>query len=452
MSSIFLFHRDLRIIDNLALTELASLSNDIIPIFIFTPEQVSSKNKYFNDNSVQFLVECIENLKKVTKNSLRIYYGETTKVLKSIFSNNDITHIAFNQDYTKYAKTRTQKVLKLAKKFDIEVIIKEDYTLLEMDQIRDGNYFSVFKPFYNKVISSKVENPKSKRTIMFSKKNIKGVEKYKDVDMKSLYNSNDDVLVHGDRKESLKILRNIRRFGKYNKDRNIPSINTTLLSAHIKFGTVSIREVYYSFLKLGKQNELIRQLVWHDFYAQIMNFLPYKNTLGGGNFKNKKIKWVSKKKLFNAWCQGKTGFPLIDAGMRQLNTVGWMHNRVRLVASNFLSLVLGIDWRKGEKYFAQKLVDYDPSSNNGNWQFSAQVGIDRVPYLRIYNPFKQSKDVDKDCIYIKEWVEELQDVENKAIHNWDRYCDEYDINYPCPIVNLTDSMKNAKKRYKFGGS
>jgi deoxyribodipyrimidine photo-lyase len=202
---------------------------------------------------------------------------------------------------------------------------------------------------------------------------------------------------------------------------------------------------------MKRNKELLRQLIWHDFYAQLMHYLPEKNTIGGGNFKNKNIKWESNSSQFRAWCQGKTGIPIIDAGMRQLNKVGWMHNRLRLIVSNFLTLILGIDWRKGEKYFAQKLVDYDVASNNGNWQFSAQVGIDRVPYLRIYNPFTQAKEIDPNCEYIKEWVKELRDVDCYDILRWNKVYKEYKGVYNYPILDneeIKRKMKEAKNRYK----
>lgn len=443
MSGLFIFHRDLRVYDNLSLNELSELTKDIIPIFIFNPEQISPKeNKYFNDNSVQFMIQALHNLKKITKNKLQLFYGNPKKIVSSILNNNsDIQYIAYNRDYTPFAKKRDKEYEKLAQKYNIEVINKQDYTLVDMELIRDTKY-SVFNPYYKKLLSLGVPNP-VKKSIKFSSKKLKGVKVFTDVN--SLYEKNDSVMVQGNRSHALKILKNIRKFKNYSKTRNNPSINTTLLSAHIKFGTVSIREVYKS---MKKNKELTRQLIWHDFYAQLMYYLPKKNTLGGGNFKEKNIKWTSSISKFKAWCDGKTGFPIIDAGMRQLNKIGWMHNRVRLLVSNFLTLILGIDWRKGEKYFAQKLVDYDPSSNNGNWQFSAQVGIDRVPYLRIYNPFTQAKEVDPKCKYIKEWVEELRDVDYRDILKWDRACYEYKGLYKCPIVELKDKMREAKKRYR----
>jgi deoxyribodipyrimidine photo-lyase len=173
-----------------------------------------------------------------------------------------------------------------------------------------------------------------------------------------------------------------------------------------------MREVFHSYENV----DLLRQIIWHDFYASLMYFLPEEDTLGGGNMQHKKIKWKHSESMFRKWCDGKTGVPFVDAGMRQLNETGWMHNRLRLITSNYLTMVLKIDWKKGEKYFAQKLVDYDVASNNLNWQFSGQVGTDRNPYAIVYNPYLQSKKYDKDCKYIKKWVPELRDVDCKLIH------------------------------------
>ncbi len=442
MPDLFIFHRDLRIQDNLGLNELSKLSKEIIPIFIFNPQQISPKNnKYFNNNSVQFMIQSLKDLKKYTKNKLQFFYGEPKKVLNSILKNNNISNISYNSDYTPFAKKRDKIYKSVAKKYGINVITSEDYTLVNIEKIREKAYL-VFNPYYQKVLKNKIPNP-STLTIHLSNKKLKSSYSFNKLD--SLYKENNNVLVQGKRKQALDILKNIRRFKNYSKTRNNPSVTTTTLSAHIKFGTISIREAFHS---MKKNKELTRQLIWHDFYAQLMYYLPSKQTLGGGNFKNKNIKWKSSSSLFKYWREGKTGFPIVDAGMRQLNETGWMHNRLRLIVSNFLSLILGIDWRKGEKYFAQKLVDYDPSSNNGNWQFSAQVGIDRVPYLRIYNPFTQTKEIDNKCIYIKKWVKELKDIDSYDILRWDKVCKEYKGVYKCPIVDIKEKMRDAKKRYK----
>lgn len=446
--SIFIFHRDLRIVDNLALNELAKVSKNIIPIFIFTPEQTSkTKNKYYNSNSIQFMVECLENLRKITNNKLQLFYGKITTVIDLIFEKNNVEYIAFNQDYTPYAKERTEEILKLAEKYDVNSIIEEDYTLIKMEDVREGNYYSVFKAYFNRMSKKKILKP-TIRNIKFSSVKLKGPKTYKQYH--KLYQQNDDLFFEGNRKQAVGILKNIKNFKKYNTTRTQPAINTTLLSAHIKFGTVSVREVYYSFKKLGSKNDLIRQLWWKDFYAQMMYYLPSKNTIGGGNFQNKKIKWGTSQKLFKAWEDGKTGFPIIDAAMRQLKIHGWVHNRCRLIVSNFLSLIMNINWKKGEKLYAQNLVDYDVSSNNLNWQWSSNVGTDRTSYLRVYNPFNQSKEVDKDCVYIKEYLPELEDVPNEDIHKWNKMWQEYEgeIDYPKPIFDFSKKYQEAKERYK----
>ena len=262
------------------------------------------------------------------------------------------------------------------------------------------------------------------------------------------------MIVKGGRKEGIKKLKSIKKYKYYNDERNSLSIRTTELSAYIKFGCISIREVFHVILKhLGKENVLLSQIFWREFYYYIGYYFP--RVLEGKNYNRKfdKIKWRWNKKHFEAWKNGQTGFPVVDAGMRQLNTTGYMHNRGRLITSNFLNRILGIDWRHGEKYYATKLVDYDPIVNNGNWQWSASVGVDPKPYTqRIFNPWIQSEKFDKDCKYIKKWIPELKDVSNKHIHEWDNYYKFYDVKYNKPIVdykvNRKESIKMYKKSYK----
>jgi len=438
MNGLFIFRRDYRTVDNLALHALSKVCKTIIPVFITTPEQTDkNKNDYFSDNSFQFLVQSLNDLNKQVNNKLIILYGNNSDVIENIFKHNkNITHIAFNEDYTPYSKIRDQEIIEIAENYDIETIIKEDYTIYERDKIRTGKipYFSVFKAFYTKVL--KINNPvlvsgkySFSNNLKLDKKYIKSLKF-----LEKLYVKNDNVLVKGGRTNALNILKKLNQFKDYDVTRNDPNINTTLLSAYIKYGCVSIREVYLDMIKkVGKENELTRQLIWHDFYAILMYYLPESKTIGGSNFKNKKINWVNNKNYFEKWCNGETGVPIIDAAMRQLNTVGWMHNRCRLLVSNYLTMVLQIDWHLGEKYFAKKLIDYDVTSNNLNWQFSTGIGTDRTPYTRIYNPYKQSKDIDKNCDYIKKWIPELRDIDCKVIHKWDEMYDTVDVDYPSPI-------------------
>ena len=426
MTSLFLFHRDFRVIDNTSLYELSKYSKIIIPIFIFTPDQINpTTNPYYNKKSISFMVKCLSNIPH-----LQVFYGETKDVIESLFKKNKIDYIAFNSDYTPYAKTRTEQIKKLSSSYDVKCITKEDYTLLPVSEYRNGDFYKVFKPFYESVMSLSI--PSCKKEVELTFKKLKVSLKYEfSLPKKS----------ESQREKALLILKDKKLAKYYHKTRNFPSIETTHLSKYIKYGTVSIREVYHAY---KPYEELLRQVIWHDFYACLMFYLPKEDTIGGGNVKHMTIKWSNSKKKFKAWCEGKTGFPIIDAGMRQLNETGWMHNRVRLLTSNFLSLILKIDWKWGEKYFAQKLIDYDITSNNLNWQFSVQIGTDRTPFLRIYNPFNQSLKYDKDCIYIKKWVPELKDIDSHDIHK-NRIVSDI---YPKPIVDVSEEMKLSKKFYK----
>lgn len=427
-NGLFVFRRDFRFEDNLSLVELSKTCSVIYPVFIFTPTQ-TTKNTYFSSNSFQFLVEGLQALP-----TLSIFFGDNVDVISELIDTLKIDVVAQNRDYTPYAKKRDALIEKACTNKNVEYISLDDYTLVPFASVRNGGFYSVFNPFFSNI---------QKRTILPTQKmrrcSLKNVPKMKYsttfTEIQKMYTYNSEVIVKGGRTRGLAILKKLKNFKNYANIRNLPRYNTTLLSAYIKYGCVSIREVYRAMVKsVGKSSELVRQLVWHDFYAMLMDGLdPKQTTSGKGNFQNKTVKWVSNASHFKKWCEGKTGFPLVDAAMRQLNTVGWMPNRCRLVVSNFLTRMLKIDWRKGEKYFAQQLVDYDVSSNNLNWQFTAGVGTDRTPYARVYNPFRQSKEYDKECEYIYKWIPELRDVEPSDIHAWN--VKHVKGKYPAPIIS-----------------
>jgi deoxyribodipyrimidine photo-lyase len=416
MTSLFIFRRDFRIQDNLCLDLCSQESTHVIPVFIFTPEQIEN-NKYRSDSSLQFMLESLNELDQELKrknSKLHYFYGSNNEIIKYLIKKYNIENVYCNRDYTPYAKKRDSMINKI-----VNLVQCDDYTLIPLDEIKtlQNTNYKMFTPFYNNVIkkinSVKVSNYKVNNfhKIETSPKSISLSEIYKLIETKELPQQ-------GGRKHALKILKNIKKFSNYNSCRDFPSYQTTLLSAHIKFGNVSVREILTYFLKLSTKNDLIKQLIWHDFYANIMDYTPYQQTIGGSNFKQLSIKWGNSKTYFNKWKNGKTGFPFIDASMIQLNTEGYISNRSRLCVASFLCMYLHIDWKKGEKYFAQKLYDYDVSSNNGNWQWVAQVGVDnpRV-WPRVFDPIQQSKKFDINCIYIKTWIPELKDVENKKIHN-----------------------------------
>ena len=453
-NSIFIFRRDFRLTDNSGLIEALENSKNVIPIFIFTPEQID-KNSYKSDNAIQFMIESLtelENKIKKKKGQLYYFYGKQDKIISKIIKNNNIDAVYFNKDWTPYAIKRDEKINKLCLKKDIDCIQVEDYTLLPINKLLNHNeeVYKVYGAFYRNAKNFKVPKPKKIKTFNFSK--IKTSDNIQLNYIDKFYQKNDDILVRGGRKNAQKILKTIKNFNQYSTKRNELDYETTHLSAYTKFGCVSIREVYHKMKKhLKPDNQLFNQLFWKEFYVYISKYIPH--VLKGKSMKLKydKIKWDSNNSIFKKWCEGKTGFPIVDAGMRELNKTGYMHNRSRLITSGFLVKLALIDWRKGEKYFAKKLTDYDPAQNNGGWQWSSGSGADSQPYFRIMSPISQSTKFDPDGSYIKKWIPELKDVEPKHLHDWEKFNNLYDlkkINYVEPCLDYKKSRKKTMEIYK----
>ena len=451
-NSIFIFRRDLRLNDNTGLINALKNSKKVLPIFIFTPEQITSKNVYKSDNSVQFLMESLDDLDQDLKsNNSKLYYffGDVITVLKSIIQEINIDAIYVNQDYTPYSKERDLKIENFCDKNELIFNSDEDICLLPINSVKTGNdeTYKVFTPFHRNAEKIKVRKSKSNKYNNYS--NIKKKLNYSCNPKKEIkYEKNKNIRVRGGRENALNILKKIKKFQDYNVDRNLPALSTTTLSAYNKYGCVSIREVYEKFTKvLNKENSLIKQLYWRDFYYNIAYSFPH---VFGSAFKDKynNVKWKYNKKYWESWINGTTGFPLQDAGMREMNSTGFMHNRCRMITTMFLTKDLHIDWRLGEKYFAQKLVDYDPAQNNGGHQWSSSTGTDSQPYFRIFNPWTQQKKYDKDCEYIKKWIPELKNIPNKHIHEWNKYYKDYEVNYPEPIVEHDIERKKTLELFK----
>jgi len=441
MKVLFIFRRDFRINDNIGLNECSS--DTVYPIFIFTPEQIDH-NKYKSDNCVQFMVESLIDLNNVI--NITFCHGLIEDVIKDIVKKNNIEKICANTDYTPYAIKRDKMISKLAQELNIEFKYYHDILLLPSFEKDGGGVYQKFTPFYNKAIKIDVLKPTTLK-IKFSKP--KTSYEINMTTINRFYKTNPHINIHGGREKALAILKKINNFSDYNDTRNSLHINTTQLSAYLKFGCISIRECFYHMRKHFKiNNPLIRQLYWREFYYHL-----YKLGTFGQSLKPKydNIIWENDTVKFNSWCNGKTGYPIIDSCMTQLNTTGYMHNRGRLIVASFLIKNLHVDWRKGEKYFAQNLLDYDPLVNQGNWQWVAGCGADSMPYFRVFNPWIQSNKFDKDCIYIKHWLPNLKDVDNKHIHQWDKYNESYnlkEISYYKPIVDYSKSKKEGLVLYK----
>lgn len=451
--TLFIFRRDLRLFDNNTLNYCIKHCKNILPIFIFTPEQIDN-NDFKSNNAIQFMNESLNDLSnELSKyNSILLkFYGHNIDVLNDICKTVNIENIAFNKDYTPYAIERDNQIKDFCEKNNINFTSFEDYLLSnigELNKPTDNKPYTVYTPFKNNGLKHEVNKPTN-----ITIKNLTKTTKLKQLENSPKYEINNHILVNGGRKEALKKLNLIKKQSNYNKDRNTLSIQTSLLSAYIKFGNLSIREVFHKIKKeLGINNELINQLYWREFYFYIAYYFP--NVLKGENYNKKydKIKWNNNKEYFKAWCNGKTGYPIVDAAMTELNTIGYMHNRGRLISANFMNRMLGLDWRLGEKYFAYSLTDYDPAVNNGNWQWIASTGVDPKPYFqRLFNPWLQGEKFDKDAKYIKKWLPQLKNIPAKELNNWEKYYKNYDlkkINYYKPIVDYKEARQKSVKMYR----
>lgn len=457
MKGIFWFRRDLRLDDNTGLARAAQECDEVIPVFIFNPVQVGPLNKYRSHAAVQFMVESLMDLEQHIRKIggvLNIYMGSPEVVLKDLAHASRAGAVYVNNDYTPFSRARDAKVARVVDLHGSEDVLL--YPIRDERQapaaVRDKPYL-VFSAMYNKASKLNIPKPKTFRGKL-SSKSYETKHSYSLSQAKGLYTTNPNLYVHGGRSSGAGLLKqSIKTQSKYGSTRDFPRVHTSQLSAHIKFGTLSIREVYHTWArKFGKGSPLVRQLFWRDFYTHIVWHKP-ELIAKSQSLRYQSIKWTNDPKAFKRWCTGTTGFPLVDAGMRQLNATGWMHNRVRMVVSQFLSKDLWLDWRLGERYFATMLVDFDVVMNSQNWQWNAGVGADRSPYgVRIFNPWIQSAKFDPMCEYIKTWVPELKDVPPRDIHNWSATHGKYQgLGYPSPVVDHASAARFAKSRFSKSG-
>lgn len=457
MYTLYLFRRDLRIDDNMALYKIIEMIDEksIIPCFIFTPEQTTDKNKYRSLKAIQFMIESLQDLDDTLHaygSRLHYFQGDNIKVLENICKSIPVTNIVFNMDYTPYAQKRDKRIQQWCLKHGICCHITEDYLLANIGTFlkKDNTIYQVFTPFKNNILSNENIIPKpSKKNI---KKLLSSTNMLKSLESGIQYTHLQDEKqhVHGGRVVGKKMLDKITNLLDYDDKRNCIMYNSSNLSAYIKFGCLSIREVYWKLRKhYSKSHGMVGQLIWREFYYYIAYYSP--DTLHGIPFqsKYKTLKWDNNANYFNAWKSGNTGFPIVDASMRQMNITGYMNNRSRLITANFLVRILNQDWRKGEQYFATRLIDYDPSVNNGNWQWISSIGVDPKPhYQRLFNPWKQSRDYDPNAIFIKKWIHEMKDIPAEHIHEWYKWNTQYKIQYAKPIVDYKKQRLLSLEKYK----
>ena len=443
-NSLFVFRRDLRLSDNTALNNAFEQSKKVTLLFLIDPQQVGRDNDYRSLNAMQFMQEALIDLDKQCSNKLNFLYGDPEKIVEFATQEN-IEALFINKDYTPFSLQRDAKLEKLCLKNKINFHSYDDLCLNSPESILTGQKkpYSIYTPYYKSASIVPLPKPKTVSGTVTSKKIDLTTKEWE----KIFSYKNPDLFVNGTQTELENLLKRIKTIKNYQKERDYPALDqTTHLSAYLKFGLISARQLYWHLHKLDPNHPIIKQLYWRDFYTQVLYYNPqvYK---GAYHSKYNNLKWDNNKKNFLAWCNGETGFPIVDAGMRQLNKTGYMHNRVRMIVASFLVKDLHINWQWGEKYFAQQLVDYDPALNNGNWQWAASTGCDAVPYFRIFNPWLQQKKFDPKCEYIKKWIPELKELTPNEIHKYDNLKISV-YNYPKPIVDHKKQAELAKKMFK----
>jgi len=397
--SLFWFRRDLRLYDNHGLYQALKGSEAVLPIFIFDQDILEGlKDKA--DKRVAFIHKALTDIQTTLKengSSLYILHDTPQQAFAKLTKEFDITAIYTNHDYEPYAIGRDTEVKKSLETKGIALHTFKDQVIFERNEVvkADGSPYTIFTPF-SKIWKEKYAAQKKERYP--SEKHLNNLYQTKPLPIPSLKKLGfEEVLL-----DIPSVTPDKSIIQHYDETRNLPYVNgTSKMSVHLRFGTVSVRELAAKAAQWNDQ--WLNELIWREFFMMILWHFPNVIT---ESFKAKydRIPWRNNEAEFKKWCAGETGYPMVDAGMREMNSTGLMHNRVRMVVASFLTKHLLIDWRWGEAYFAEKLLDYELSSNNGNWQWCAGCGCDAAPYFRIFNPAEQQKKFDPDMIYIRKWI------------------------------------------------
>ena len=395
---IFWFRRDLRLDDNHALFKALKSGYDVLPIFIFDSNITNKLNQ--NDHRLNYINNVLDGLNKrlsENKKKIYIYKGNPIEIISKLIIKLKIKEIYLNKDYEPYARDRDNKIEKFCVANNVSYNSFKDHVIFEEDQIvkKDGTPYVVYTPYSRKWIekfqSNQLDSYPSELNLggFVDSDKIREVNYLMDFEKNIIspktYNLNKDLI------------------DKYEETRNFPALDSTSrIGVNLRFGTVSTRKIVKTSSERSN-NTFLKELIWREFFIQILWHFPHTTEK---SFKDKyeRIEWRNNMDDFKLWCDGKTGYPIVDAGMNQLNKTGFMHNRLRMVVGSFLCKHLLIDWRLGEKYFADKLFDYEQASNVGNWQWVAGCGVDAAPYFRIFNPEQQQKKFDKELQFIKKWI------------------------------------------------
>jgi deoxyribodipyrimidine photo-lyase len=427
MINIFWFRRDLRLPDNAGLYHALKSGNPVLPIFIFD-KNILEQLPAATDRRVEFIHTALTQLQQQLVelgSSLIVYHDTPLNAFKKLLQQYTIGQVFTNHDYEPYARERDESIAQLLQQHAVSFHTYKDQVIFEKQEVvkDDGKPYTVFTPYSKKW---KATLNKFYLKSFSTEKYVSNFYQHPAQPIPSLqaigFTSTGATFPS--------VTPDVSIIKQYDQQRDFPAIEgTSHLGVHLRFGTISVRQLAK---KANRLNEtFLNELIWREFFQMILWHFPHVGK--GKSFKGEYelIKWRNNEAEFARWCEGTTGYPIVDAGMRELNATGFMHNRVRMITASFLTKHLLIDWRWGEAYFAEKLLDFELASNNGNWQWAAGSGCDAAPYFRIFNPYLQTKRFDPELKYIKKWVPEFQE-----------------LTYPTPIVDHEMARKRCLEVYK----
>jgi deoxyribodipyrimidine photo-lyase len=426
MLNIFWFRRDLRLEDNAGLYKALNIGLPVLPVFIFD-ENILSKLENKADNRISFIYQEVKSLKEQLEksgSSLLIRYGKPEDIFTGLIDEYEINAVYTNHDYEPYAQVRDKKVTSILNARGINLYSFKDQVIFEKNEVvkDSGDPYTVFTPYSKKWKSAFLATGIQNHPSEMCQANFIKISPFDPLSLSDL-GFKETQFIFPSREINENIIKN------YHETRDFPAIaGTSRLGMHIRFGTISIRELVK--ISAGLNEVFLNELIWREFYMMILWHFPH---VEGHSYKPQydRIEWQNNEEHFEAWCKGMTGYPIVDAGMRELNQTGYMHNRSRMITASFLTKHLLIDWRWGEAYFAKKLLDFELASNNGGWQWAAGTGCDAAPYFRVFNPALQAEKFDPEKKYIMKWVPEFGTV-----------------HYPQPAVNHAEARNKAISAYK----
>ncbi|MGR8930260.1 MAG: cryptochrome/photolyase family protein [Gammaproteobacteria bacterium] len=443
--SLFIFRRDLRLIDNTGLNAALQKSARVLLCFVFDPRQIESHD-YQSQPGLQFMLESLLDLRRQIQQQggrLFLFEGLPHNILVQLHRLYKIEAVFVNRDYTPFSRQRDADLSEACIPLGIHFHSHSDLLLNEPELVTksDGSPYKVFTAFYRNARQRLVTAPQALSSDCFVDSQVD------DLSLIERFRGNHRNSFSGGRCAALLQMDRLTDCREYIVKRDFPALSATSnLSVYLKFGCCSIREAYAAVItRLGEDHPLLRQFYWRDFFTYIAFHFPM--VFGQAfDIRYEAVVWRNDQNEFRAWQEGLSGFPIVDAGMRELKQTGCLHNRLRMIVASFLVKDLQIDWRWGERHFAQQLLDYDPCVNNGNWQWAASTGCDAQPYFRIFNPWLQQRKFDADCTYIKRWLPELRVFPPSIIHHW--YRKTLNSDYPGPIVDHRARAEQSRQMFR----